>query len=156
MLRAEERLRIFPRCFFERPTMYRSQGGVALARRVLVSKSCFQPPRLLPLSFRLGRTLATKIAAPQQCTPIRCKSTISSAHLKGEEVPAFLRPGDWICGNCQAHNYRSRTSCFECQTSITTGRVIYKPGMWHCPRCNQSAKSSGSLSPPPILVITDL
>jgi hypothetical protein len=128
--------------FFEQPTMYR------LARRAILSKPYFlQAPYFLPISFRLARTIPTTATAPYQCTPIRCNSSISSLHIKGEEIPDFIRPGDWLCGNCQAHNYRSRINCFECQNSITSGRVIYTSGMWHCPKCNQPAKKMGSLAP---------
>eukprot|EP00954_Amorphochlora_amoebiformis_P025532 1373685-Amorphochlora_amoeboformis.AAC.1 len=29
-------------------------------------------------------------------------------------LPHNFRPGDWMCGSCGAHNYRSRESCFKC------------------------------------------
>lgn len=148
--------KIFP-IFFERPTMHRSQRGVAVARRIIVSKPCFlQTARFLPISVRLAHTLPTKVIAPRQCTSIRCSSTINSAKVNSEDVPEFLWPGDWICGNCQAHNYRNRTACFECQTSNDSGRVFYTPGMWHCPKCNQGVKISGSLSPPPPQFLSSL
>eukprot|EP00472_Partenskyella_glossopodia_P003175 CAMPEP_0197531244 /NCGR_PEP_ID=MMETSP1318-20131121/34772_1 /TAXON_ID=552666 /ORGANISM="Partenskyella glossopodia, Strain RCC365" /LENGTH=492 /DNA_ID=CAMNT_0043087389 /DNA_START=73 /DNA_END=1551 /DNA_ORIENTATION=- len=29
-------------------------------------------------------------------------------------LPANFKPGDWMCPQCAAHNYQSRTACFKC------------------------------------------
>ena len=31
-------------------------------------------------------------------------------------VEAALRPGDWLCAGCRAHNFASRVVCFKCKT----------------------------------------
>ena len=31
-------------------------------------------------------------------------------------VEAALRPGDWLCAGCRAHNFASRGACFKCKT----------------------------------------
>ncbi|CAJ1955122.1 unnamed protein product [Sphenostylis stenocarpa] len=67
-----------------------------------------------------------------------------------------VRPGDWYCdaSNCAAHNFASRTSCFNCgafknelaaadssssRTSGGAGRPGWKSGDWICNRsgCNE-------------------
>ena len=57
------------------------------------------------------------------------------------KIPSYVRPGDWVCGKCQAHNFASRMLCFECQSVITEGRIFYRAGDWHCPTCNLSVIS---------------
>ena len=32
-----------------------------------------------------------------------------------------MRPGDWMCGSCGAHNFASRLQCFKCQGPKTEG-----------------------------------
>lgn len=53
-----------------------------------------------------------------------------------KSVPKYVKHGDWICTSCQAHNYGSRMLCFECHAGITSGKIFYKKGTWHCPTCN--------------------
>ncbi|KAL5729522.1 hypothetical protein ACHQM5_002462 [Ranunculus cassubicifolius] len=70
-----------------------------------------------------------------------------------------VRPGDWYCsaGNCGAHNFASRSSCFKCGAfpatggfdggdilrsrgfPATGGRSGWKSGDWICNRlaCNE-------------------
>jgi hypothetical protein len=124
--------------------MYHSQG-VALVRRAIVSKALFlKTPRFLPIAIHLAPTLRTTVTSPHNFTSIRCNSSKST---EGFKPPNFLRAGDWACGNCQAHNFRSRTMCFKCHTSVTEGRIFYQPGNWHCPVCNVAVMTRGSLSP---------
>lgn len=37
------------------------------------------------------------------------------------------RPGDWICGTCDAHNFSKRSDCFFCHNDITSDTVRYDP-----------------------------
>lgn len=49
-----------------------------------------------------------------------------------------MRPGDWMCSACSAHNYADKESCFKCRTP--KGTYIAKTGMrqgdWICAACN--------------------
>ncbi|KAI9106092.1 hypothetical protein DFS34DRAFT_46384 [Phlyctochytrium arcticum] len=55
-----------------------------------------------------------------------------------------MKPGDWICGSCQTHNFASRSLCFSCQAPGRPGATSggfgvgpatgMKPGDWLCPR----------------------
>ncbi|KAF9613271.1 hypothetical protein IFM89_006770 [Coptis chinensis] len=74
----------------------------------------------------------------------------SSYGFSGSDV----RPGDWYCaaGNCGAHNFASRSSCFKCgafkdestggfdgdmprsRGSFGAGRSGWKSGDWICSR----------------------
>ena len=36
------------------------------------------------------------------------------SHHSGD-VSSVLRPGDWLCPSCRAHNFASRTACFKCK-----------------------------------------
>lgn len=49
--------------------------------------------------------------------------------------PKYIEPGDWICGPCQAHNFRTRHQCFECREPNSLGAVFYLEGSWKCPTC---------------------
>ena len=84
---------------------------------------------------------------------------------KGGEV----RPGDWLCNNCGANNFASRTACFRCQTpkppggggsgsygGLSDGPTGYgggkgggsggggdvRPGDWTCPNCGANVFAS--------------
>ncbi|CAE8638214.1 unnamed protein product [Polarella glacialis] len=51
-----------------------------------------------------------------------------------------MRPGDWMCPACDAHNYASKTNCHKCQ--IPKEARIAKTGMregdWICSACNNN------------------
>jgi Zn-finger in Ran binding protein and others len=131
--------------------MYRSQG-IALARRAIVFKAHFlQAPRFLPITTRLIPSLPAKVTAPHQCRSIRCNSSTADSESQ-VETPEFIWPGDWICGSCRSHNYRSRTTCILCQESVSSGQTFYIKGMWHCPNCNTAVRKAGSPSSPTIAV----
>ena len=51
------------------------------------------------------------------------------------QIPHWIQPGDWVCGNCHGHNFRSRTLCFTCQDPNLKGRTFYRKGDWFCPKC---------------------
>ena len=72
------------------------------------------------VSRLLGDTaLASNATAPAPGSP-GDKMTNGSKGGKGNAVagkivvPADLRPGDWLCGNCGAHNFARNTTCFKC------------------------------------------
>lgn len=67
-------------------------------------------------------------------------------------MPPALRPGDWICPNCDNHNFASRDSCNKChapkkviqarRVPATVQRVVApntnvnkRDGDWFCPSC---------------------
>jgi hypothetical protein len=125
--------------------MYRSKG-IALARRAIASKAHLPTPCFLPIAIRPVPNLSVKVTPPHHCTSIRGNSSAANAESKVEETPEFIWPGDWICSSCRSHNYRSRTTCILCQESVSSGRIFYIAGMWHCPKCNQAVKRAGSLS----------
>ena len=80
-----------------------------------------------------------------------------------------VRPGDWLCNNCGASNFASRTACFRCQTpkppggggsgsygGLSDGPTGYgggkgggsggggdvRPGDWTCPNCGANVFAS--------------
>ncbi|KAF7126279.1 hypothetical protein RHSIM_Rhsim11G0119300 [Rhododendron simsii] len=54
-----------------------------------------------------------------------------SGSLFGFSISPDMRPGNWYCtvGNCGAHNFASRSSCFKCRalkdssTSLSSGSL---------------------------------
>ena len=109
--------------------MFRPQSALTLlCRRTLTSTSLSSHSYRIFALPSLSINLATNYTHLQS----RCKST------EPNSVPPFIESGDWMCGNCQAHNFSKRMLCFECQTVITNSRVFYKAGAWHCPTCNLS------------------
>lgn len=76
---------------------------------------------------------------PSHCgVQIRQNSTEATKKTSttDKKIPPFIQSGDWMCSRCQAHNYRTRTICFECQSPIQEGRVFYMEGSWNCPTCS--------------------
>jgi hypothetical protein len=71
------------------------------------------------------------------------------------QLPPNFRPGDWICGKCNKHNYASKVSCISCNTAKALadsgigselsyggggGGMFppnFKPGDWMCNKCNK-------------------
>eukprot|EP00028_Trichosphaerium_sp_Am-I-7-wt_P012102 CAMPEP_0168523558 /NCGR_PEP_ID=MMETSP0405-20121227/10055_1 /TAXON_ID=498012 /ORGANISM="Trichosphaerium sp, Strain Am-I-7 wt" /LENGTH=294 /DNA_ID=CAMNT_0008545455 /DNA_START=5 /DNA_END=889 /DNA_ORIENTATION=+ len=41
----------------------------------------------------------------------------SGGRSGGFDRPDNFKPGDWMCPNCNAHNFRSRSQCMKCATS---------------------------------------
>ncbi|KAK9787877.1 hypothetical protein WJX73_006120 [Symbiochloris irregularis] len=39
-------------------------------------------------------------------------------------APAGARQGDWFCGDCGAHNFASRTQCFQCESPKASGKSV--------------------------------
>jgi Zn-finger in Ran binding protein and others len=62
-----------------------------------------------------------------------------------EKFPKYIEPGDWICGKCQAHNFRTRRQCFECRKDNSQGTVFYLEGSWKCPSCTLYVPCKGPL-----------
>jgi hypothetical protein len=45
-----------------------------------------------------------------------------------------LRPGDWLCPSCHAHNFARRQTCHLCVTARPQPRL--RPGDWLCASCH--------------------
>ncbi|KAL1918780.1 uncharacterized protein VTP21DRAFT_2802 [Calcarisporiella thermophila] len=45
------------------------------------------------------------------------------------------RPGDWVCGGCQFHNFAARRTCLRCNSPAHGGPATsnFAPGDWVCP-----------------------
>ncbi|KAK3266933.1 hypothetical protein CYMTET_24480 [Cymbomonas tetramitiformis] len=64
-----------------------------------------------------------------------------------DEAKPELMPGDWLCGDCGAHNFRSKKVCFRCRAkpagSAQNGgadsrqRIGEKEGDWSCKKCGE-------------------
>ncbi|KAK9865777.1 hypothetical protein WJX84_011091 [Apatococcus fuscideae] len=65
--------------------------------------------------------------------------------------PMEMRPGDWLCPECRAHNFATKTECFKCtfprpasagpprtdaRAGAGPGDRGMQPGDWSCPSCN--------------------
>lgn len=109
----------------------------ARARQLLPSRILLRQSLSLPTS--------TKIVSCGRVQQIRQK-TIEV------KLPEWVKPGDWICGNCQAHNYRLRVLCYSCQSPNTEGRTFYKKGDWFCPTC-QTAVTRQQPAPTRFLIL---
>jgi len=48
-----------------------------------------------------------------------------------------LKPGDWICPNCNKHNFARREKCLDCGTAKPNTIVEMKAGDWQCPNCKE-------------------
>lgn len=46
-------------------------------------------------------------------TPFPCQATVPALLGKGAKQ---WRDGDWMCTNCNNHNYASRSECNRCKT----------------------------------------
>lgn len=73
-----------------------------------------------------------------------------------------MKPGDWICDNCNVHNFKSRTRCYGCckdkkvevpaptinltqRTKQQGGSGKVEPGDWSCDACNMNNFKSRKL-----------
>jgi hypothetical protein len=45
-----------------------------------------------------------------------------------------LRPGDWLCPSCNAHNFARRDVCLRCNRARPSPQL--REGDWICPGCN--------------------
>ncbi|KAI8098572.1 uncharacterized protein BX664DRAFT_309628 [Halteromyces radiatus] len=68
---------------------------------------------------------------PDQSQHREYKSTRETKKIK----PRF-RKGDWICPDCQFHNYAHRSSCSECSHKIDPRLRHGIQGDWICPHCD--------------------
>ncbi|KAK3239984.1 hypothetical protein CYMTET_50128 [Cymbomonas tetramitiformis] len=62
---------------------------------------------------------------------------------KQEELPEDFLKGDWLCPQCNNHNYASRAECYKCHTcrprKPSTGKEMTVGGdNWVCPSCENS------------------
>jgi len=72
---------------------------------------------------------------------------------RGESKPnrdeVEMRPGDWFCPECDAHNFASKRACFRCNVDKPAGagrqggargseRLGPKEADWNCPECGFS------------------
>ena len=78
------------------------------------------------------------------CDSMNLRSKMFCAS-RGCEFPRPLlqqfKPGDWFCGECGNHNYKTRVGCNN--THCPTMR--YKPGDWVCSRCGNHNYASRSV-----------
>ncbi|KAK9845597.1 hypothetical protein WJX84_000581 [Apatococcus fuscideae] len=83
-----------------------------------------------------------RVSAPRQDFSSRENRTPS---------PMEMRPGDWLCPECRAHNFATKTECFKCSFPRPASAGPPKPdsrgggirgdrgmapGDWMCPTCN--------------------
>eukprot|EP00440_Ansanella_granifera_P033083 gb/GFBE01035896.1/.p1 GENE.gb/GFBE01035896.1/~~gb/GFBE01035896.1/.p1 ORF type:complete len:224 (+),score=25.12 gb/GFBE01035896.1/:1-672(+) len=66
-----------------------------------------------------------------QSNPADASSVIMEAFKKSS------RPGDWLCGSCQTHNFSSRSLCKTCEAPRTADSISAegRPGDWMCGQC---------------------
>lgn len=120
------------------------------SRRLLtiLPRRTFTTTTLPRLSLTISHTHTHTHASPSRPSPLvhnhpspKCSHQtrqLSSepSETQGKKIPKYIQPGDWLCGRCQAHNFRTRMLCFECQSPNSEGRVFYIQGSWNCPTCN--------------------
>ncbi|GAB5363774.1 hypothetical protein AAMO2058_000912000 [Amorphochlora amoebiformis] len=68
------------------------------------------------------------------------------SHLPGQQrvQNVNMRPGDWICTGCGAHNYKDKIVCFRCRgpnlnnliTPQMSNASSFRPGDWFCGGCS--------------------
>jgi len=108
----------------ERDAFYASGAASALA-------GIYQQRELPPaLPVALPVALPTTALAPWVAAPA--------------VLPPNFRPGDWMCAQCNGHNYASRTTCRRCEALKPEGwtgpssdykTTDFRPGDWNCPSC---------------------
>jgi len=113
--------------------------GTLLSLRVSSNRTYFRPSHLK--AFSIVSATSNSSLRPCQHHQIRSHNTFANANFDNEKIPSYIKDGDWICLNCQAHNFASRAQCFDCQSPIDQGRILYKKGGWHCPTCNLPVRS---------------
>eukprot|EP00927_Polykrikos_kofoidii_P078273 TRINITY_DN7511_c0_g1_i3.p1 TRINITY_DN7511_c0_g1~~TRINITY_DN7511_c0_g1_i3.p1 ORF type:complete len:733 (+),score=152.36 TRINITY_DN7511_c0_g1_i3:197-2200(+) len=119
------------------------------------------PPATGAASARQGANERTLIQLSgltgQQLAPAGLDAGIKQAEFQAaqaaaarrlQHVPtswAAVRPGDWICAVCAAHNFQSRGRCFRCfqgtapftDPNCPVGAVVnFRAGDWICSRCS--------------------
>merc|ERR1712151_1305036 len=56
-----------------------------------------------------------------------------------------MRPGDWVCPNCNTTNFCKRSTCVKCGASVEgVERFSMRPGDWICPACGDLVFKSKS------------
>jgi hypothetical protein len=115
------------------------------ARRAALSFSRYTSSAS-PLKFYRSGLLATAVVHSQRnIQPASSPYLYQQIRQKSTDVPSIpstIRSGDWVCIQCQAHNYASRALCFECQSPMKDGRIFYVEGLWQCPKCEISVWST--------------
>lgn len=64
----------------------------------------------------------------------------------GAAGPQDVKPGDWFCTRCTAHNFATKSNCFKCSAPVAeskdavvqhSGAVVanLRPGDWICDNC---------------------
>merc|ERR1712196_639112 len=43
--------------------------------------------------------------------------------VKSRKKKQELKPGDWMCISCGAHNYKGKTKCYKCKLSPSSGKA---------------------------------
>src|SRR5271155_5162314 len=63
---------------------------------------------------------ATSNSSLQLCQhhQIRSLKKLANEAFGQGKIPPYLQEGDWVCSNCQAHNFASRGVCFDCAAPI--------------------------------------
>ncbi len=114
----------------------RCPGGCRLRRR--------RRPRALP-GARASRSRVLG-AGPVHRSPATLRPRGRFPRAQGGGPPAAiepppptsprppLRPGDWLCPHCKAHNFARRAACLGCQRA--RARPQLRAGDWLCPGCN--------------------
>ena len=105
---------------------------------------------------RVGSSLVARrvapLAAPTLAAPL---ALVAAPVAQAAFQSAQFRPGDWTCKACNAHNFRSRNTCFSCNGPKPDGAggdaaggagggaggnasasFDFKPGDWTC-SCGQ-------------------
>ena len=113
----------------------------------ILPRRTFTTTTLPRLSLTISRTPAPTHLFPSRQSPLAHHRSLKCHHqfrqlssetseTQTKKIPKYIQPGDWLCGGCQAHNFRTRMLCFECQSPNSEGRVFYVQGSWNCPTCN--------------------
>jgi hypothetical protein len=83
---------------------------------------------VLDLFVEAPRRFALVAASPEPPE----ESRPAAAEVPPSAQP-HLRPGDWICQGCNAHNFARRDVCLRCRRSRPQPRL--REGDWICPGC---------------------
>jgi len=97
---------------------------------------------LLQVQFRLVHERSGEDRAVQKRSVEEESARVHQSNSESTRVPAFIKPGDWLCGHCQSHNFARRQTCYECQADIKDGRTFYDKDAWFCTRCRLSVISN--------------
>src|SRR5262249_7926181 len=51
--------------------------------------------------------------------------------------PVELKPGDWVCRQCQCMNFAGRDRCYDCGAARASWEPTFERGDWRCGRCGE-------------------